>query len=76
MAEDEKPPRWWPVAAMLAVVRAANAVDEVKAGHLRAATQALRPSIVCTCKGWTACQAFYPRGYYQYCSSCGTYRSC
>jgi hypothetical protein len=76
VTEDEKPPRWWPVAAMLAMIRVANAKEALLAGKPKQAVNALRPTMYCPCTSWGPCTAYYLKGYYQYCPNCGTYRAC
>ena len=67
-----------PVRARLFATRARKAVRHARKGRWELARLSLspKPSIVCTCTGWTECRAYYLKGWYTYCPSCGTYAPC
>lgn len=76
LLHDPHLPRWWPTGLRLTAVRTWNAAVEL--AHLRpgAAREALRPHMICPCKGWTPCRAYYLKGWYTYCPNCGVYLPC
>jgi hypothetical protein len=57
-------------------VRRRNAVARLRSLQPVKAVQALRPMAYCPCPYYEPCKAYYLKGWYAYCPSCGTYSPC
>jgi hypothetical protein len=75
---DTKKAWFLPVRLRLFRIRLRKAIWHASKGRTSLARAALspRPSIVCTCQQWGPCKAYYLKGFWQFCESCGTYRPC